>query len=177
MSAVVYGILYLCFVAYPIVFTQIRGWEAGISGLAFLGICVGTTLALAFEPVFRQIINRHKADPETGRAPPEAMMSIVCIAALLTPLGQLWFAWTCVPTSLHWIWPILAGVPFGAGNAMVFIYATNYLAHSYGIYAASALAGNSLVRRYNMFPTNVTPLLFLANRLVPFAAYLAEPSR
>jgi hypothetical protein len=35
---------------------------------------------------------------------------------------------------------------FGAGNGAVFIYAGNYLAHSYGIYAASAMAGNAVVR-------------------------------
>ena len=40
--AIIYGILYLCFVAYPIVFRDIRGWELGISGLAFLGIGIGT---------------------------------------------------------------------------------------------------------------------------------------
>lgn len=143
----VYGILYLCFVAYPIVFSQIRGWTPGISGLAFVGICVGTFLTILLEPLLRRIINCHRPDPETGKPRPEAMISIVCIAAVLCPLGQLWFAWTCVPTSVHWIWPILAGVPFGAGNTMVFIYASNYLAHSYGIYAASALAGNSVARR------------------------------
>jgi hypothetical protein len=41
---VVYGILYLCFVAYPIVFRQERGWSAGIAGLAFLGIGTGNLL-------------------------------------------------------------------------------------------------------------------------------------
>lgn len=41
---------------------------------------------------------------------------------------------------------ILAGVPFGFGNTTIFIYASNYIAGSYGIYAASALAGNSVVR-------------------------------
>jgi hypothetical protein len=58
------------------------------------------------------------------------------------------FSWTSVPITIHWIWPILAGVPFGAGNALVFIYASNYLAGSYGIYAASALAGNSVFRSF-----------------------------
>jgi hypothetical protein len=55
------------------------------------------------------------------------------------------FAWTCTP-NVHWIAPIIAGVPFGAGNTAVFIYASNYLVQSYGIYAASALAGNSVLR-------------------------------
>ena len=32
---------YLCFVAYPIVFTGIRGWSVGITGLAFTGLAVG----------------------------------------------------------------------------------------------------------------------------------------
>lgn len=178
--AIIYGILYLCFVAYPIVFTGGRGWSAGISGLAFSGLAVGKltfgvilsqyeynlelrdliqeyrTLETCFatpklplygnadyeisigcfivigtEPLLRRMINSHKKDPETGKVPPEAMVSVVCIAAVLVPIGELWFAWTCVPP-VHWIWPILAGIPFGAGNTAVFIYASNYLAHSYG---------------------------------------------
>jgi len=103
-------------------------------------------LAIVTEPLARRVINRHKKDPETGKIPPEAQVSIVCFASILCPLGQLWFSWTAVPITIHWIWPILAGVPFGAGNCLVFIYASNYLAGSYGIYSASALAGNSVVR-------------------------------
>lgn len=41
--AVIYGILYLCFVAYPIIFTELRGWSPGISGLGFCGIGLGTS--------------------------------------------------------------------------------------------------------------------------------------
>ena len=40
--AILYAILYLCFVAYPIVFTEIRGWTIGMSGLAFVGIGIGS---------------------------------------------------------------------------------------------------------------------------------------
>ncbi|ODH34732.1 hypothetical protein ACO22_03053 [Paracoccidioides brasiliensis] len=144
--AVVYGILYLCFVAYPIVFRQIRGWAVGESGLAFLGMGVGSLTTVAVEPLLRRMINRHKADPETGKVPPESMVSVVCIAAVLIPAGELWFAWTCAPKEIHWIAPILAGIPFGAGNTAVFIYASNYLTFSYGVYAASAMAGNSVMR-------------------------------
>ncbi|PYH41514.1 MFS transporter [Aspergillus saccharolyticus JOP 1030-1] len=144
--AIVYGILYLCFTAYPIVFRQIRGWSLGLSGLAFLGIGTGCLITIACEPLIRRMINSHQIDPETGKPPPEAMVSIVCISALLIPAGELWFAWTDSPASVHWIVPILAGIPFGAGNTGVFIYATNYLAGSYGVYAASAMAGNSVIR-------------------------------
>ncbi|KKK11966.1 putative MFS multidrug transporter [Aspergillus rambellii] len=144
--AIVYGILYLGFTAYPIVFREIRGWSLGISGLAFLGIGTGCVIMIVCEPLVRRMINSHKPDPETGKPPPEAMVSIVCISALLIPTGELWFAWTCAPATIPWIVPILAGVFFGCGNAGVFIYASNYLAGSYGVYAASAMAGNSVVR-------------------------------
>ncbi|KAJ5710060.1 hypothetical protein N7493_009652 [Penicillium malachiteum] len=144
--AIVYGILYLCFVAYPIVFEDDRGWGLGMSGLSFLGIGLGVLITIACEPLIRRLINRHPIDPETGKPYPEAAVSFICICSILIPIGELWFAWTCVPTSIHWIVPMLAGIPFGAGNTGVFIYASNYLTGSYGMYAASALAGNSVVR-------------------------------
>jgi hypothetical protein len=143
--ALLYAILYLCFVAYPIVFSSLRGWSPGITGLAYCGIGTGSLICIASEPAIRKMINAHKPDPETGKPPPEAMVSIVCIAAVCVPVGEMIFAWTCTP-NVHWIAPILAGIPFGFGNCAVFIYASNYLVHSYGIYAASALAGNSVFR-------------------------------
>jgi multidrug resistance protein len=144
--SVIYGILYLCFVAYPIIFTEDRGWSPGLSGLAFMGIGVGTMIAIALEPLFRRWINGHAPDPETGKVPPEASVGVICIAAVAAPVGQLIFAWTSTPIRIHWIWSILAGIPFGFGNTCIFIYASNYIAGSYGIYAASALAGNSVTR-------------------------------
>lgn len=143
--ALIYGILYLCFVAYPIVFTGLRGWSPGFTGLSFCGIGVGSMIVILAEPLFRRWINSHKPDPQTGRIAPEAMVAPVCLAACLIPIGEIWFAWTGTP-NVHWIVPILGGVPFGAGNALVFIYASAYLVDSYDIYAASALAGNAVLR-------------------------------
>ncbi|KAK6387383.1 hypothetical protein LTS17_000651 [Exophiala oligosperma] len=145
-TATVYGILYLSFVAYPIIFSDIRGWKPGPSGAAFTGVSVGTLLAIISEPLLRRMINSHKSDPSTGHVAPEAMVSVLCIAAILTPVGQIWFAWTCAPASIHWVWPILAGIPFGIGNTWSNIYSSNYMAQCYGIYAASALATNAVAR-------------------------------
>lgn len=144
--SIIYGILYLCFVAYPIIFTQHRGWGPGTTGLSFVGIGVGTLLVIAAEPLCRRMINSHAKDPETGRAVPEATASVICVGAVLTPVGQLVFAWTSLPTTIHWAVPIAFGIPFGAGNTLAFIYASNYLAGAYGVYAASALASNAVMR-------------------------------
>ncbi|KAI1157654.1 major facilitator superfamily transporter [Nemania serpens] len=143
--SIVYGILYLCFVAYPIVFTQHRGWGPGLTGLSFVGIGIGTTIGIVCEPLWRRIIQSHPKDPVTGRVPPEATARVLIIGSLLTPIGQLVFAWTSLPP-IHWAVSIAFGIPFGLGNSLSFIYGSNYLAGAYGIYAASALAGNAVTR-------------------------------
>lgn len=102
-------------------------------------------IVIALEPAIRKMIDSHKVDPETGMVPPEAMVSIICISAICVPVGELIFAWTCTP-NVHWIVPLLAGIPFGIGNTGVFIYSASYLVHSYGIYAVSALAGSAVLR-------------------------------
>lgn len=161
-----------CFVAYPIVFEDQRGWSPGVTGLSFVGIGIGTMVAICLEPVWRKIINSHPRDPETGRVAPEASASVMSIGAILTPIGQLVFSWTCLPSSIHWAIPIAFGIPFGCGvssspprnrsvpwahwrvivltgvqqNTLCFIYGSNYLAGAYGYFAASALAGNAVMR-------------------------------
>ncbi|KAF3904259.1 hypothetical protein AA313_de0202893 [Arthrobotrys entomopaga] len=145
--AVIYAILYMSFVAYPIVFAELRGWQPVYSGLAFIGIVVGTFVGIGLDPVVRWGYNRHKIDPETGKIPPEALIWSVCIAALLSPIGLYIYAWTCDPHIVKpWIWCILAGIPFGTGNSLIFIHGSNYILNSYSIYAASAGAGNTVAR-------------------------------
>jgi DHA1 family multidrug resistance protein-like MFS transporter len=39
--ALIYGILYLFFEAYPISFQEQRGWNQGVGALPFLGIMIG----------------------------------------------------------------------------------------------------------------------------------------
>ncbi|OAA73619.1 Major facilitator superfamily domain, general substrate transporter [Cordyceps fumosorosea ARSEF 2679] len=145
-NALIYGILYLCFVAYPVVFMQHRGWTVGFAGMSYLGIGVGIVLAIAAEPLARRIIHARPPDPLTGKPPPEAAALLMVAGALLTPIGQLGFAWTCLPARIHWVIPLMFGVPFGFGNTLSFIYSSNYLAGAYGIYAASALASNAVIR-------------------------------
>ncbi|KAG6028457.1 hypothetical protein E4U41_000665 [Claviceps citrina] len=144
--SVAYGILYLCFIAFPVVFSQHRGWGPSISGLAFVGIGIGILAGIAAEPLLRRIIHAQAKDPDTGKPYPEAQAPVMAIGAISTAVGQLGFAWTCLPASIHWAVPIAFGVPFGCGNTIGFIYGSNYIAGAYGIYAASALAGNAVIR-------------------------------
>jgi multidrug resistance protein len=91
--ALVYGVLYLCFVSYPIVFSELRGWSPGLTGLSYMGIGIGGMCTILSEPLLRKMINAHPKDPETGKPYPEAMVSVVCLAAVSIPVGEMIFAW------------------------------------------------------------------------------------
>lgn len=65
--------------------------------------------------------------------------------AFLPPISLFWFAWTG-KASIHWIVPILSGIPFGLGLTSVFIGLVTYIAEAYYEYSASAIAANTLMR-------------------------------
>ncbi|KAL2823232.1 MFS general substrate transporter [Aspergillus cavernicola] len=146
--AIIYGILYMLFAAYPIVFQQTRGWSEGTGGLAFLGILIGICLAVlsTFPLYFRYKKKALKAlSLGHGRLAPEERLPDSFLGAIALPIGLFWFAWTNSPT-IHWLAPIASGIPFGFGMVMVFIPIFNYLIDAYTIFAASVIAANSLLR-------------------------------
>jgi MFS family permease len=142
--AIIYGTLYMLFGAFPIVYELHRGWNQGVSGLAFLGVMVGMLCAIAYSiPENTRYIKL--LDKLGGYAPPEARLPPCMLASLALPIGLFWFAWTNSP-SVHWLASIAAGVPFGFGMVLVFLSVFNYLIDAYTIFAASVLAANSLLR-------------------------------
>lgn len=121
-----------------------RGWSEGVGGLAFLGVAVGMIAAILFSKVTTKWYMKVVAD-NGGIAPPEARMPGAMIGAISIPIGMFWFAWTNYP-SIHWISPVMAGAPFGFGLTLVFLAITSYLIDAYTIFAASALAANTVLR-------------------------------
>ncbi|TDZ15838.1 Citrinin biosynthesis cluster MFS transporter mrr1 [Colletotrichum orbiculare MAFF 240422] len=144
--SVIYAIVQLAYVAFPIIYQNERGWSTSVSGLAFLGVFVGIALVLATEPLLRKLVLRQARDPDTGRPEPEAVVLLICVGAVLEPLGQLTFALTSLPVEVPFYWSVLSGVPFGYGFGLVFIYGTGYISNVFGMYATSASAGNLVFR-------------------------------
>ena len=124
-------------------FTELRGWSVGISGLAFLGIGIGDDdydlRCKTHTNDDRSAQARSSNWRSTTRGDDERCLYSSSAHSNWESCGLLGPAY---PTSIHWAVSIAAGIPFGCGNGAVFIYASNYLVHSYGIYAASAMAGN-----------------------------------
>lgn len=144
----VYGTLYLYFAAYPLVFQADRpkgyGMGAGIGDLPFLGIgagmVVGTCIAFITD---RQYIRRMDSSKEA--ISPEARLPPACVGAVCLPISLALFAATSDP-SIHWIAPTLACIPFGIGLVLIFVSVISYLIDTYGIYCASALGANAVLR-------------------------------
>ena len=145
--AIIYGVLYMLFGAFPIVYTEKRRWSSGKTGLAFLGIAAGFAIAVIY-CVWDNRRYARVADDHTkaGRPiPPEARLPPAIVGACALPIGLFWFAWTNYP-HMHYLVSIAAGVPFGFGMMLVFLSSMNYLIDTYLMYAASALAANSVLR-------------------------------
>ncbi|KAH7329148.1 major facilitator superfamily transporter [Stachybotrys elegans] len=142
--AIIYGTLFMCFAAFPIVFQQGRGWSPGIGGLAFTGIAVGMFLAVLGALWDNKRYTRI-ASKSGGVAAPEVRLPPAIVGSILLPIGEFWFAWTNGP-EIHWVVSIIGAGFFSSGITLVFLSLSNYLIDSYVIYAASVLAASAVLR-------------------------------
>lgn len=69
-SALLLGILYLLFEAFPIVFQDQHGFTQGQTGLSFIGLAVGQCIGLLTIPFWSRLYQK-AADKNGGQAPPE----------------------------------------------------------------------------------------------------------
>ncbi|KAH7235987.1 major facilitator superfamily domain-containing protein [Fusarium tricinctum] len=119
LSAIVLGILYLFFGAFPLVFRNIYGFNLWQTGCSFLGILVGMLAAAGLDPVWHRNRNNlvRKLSEETGiegSSQPEFRLPPAIVGGLLVPVGIFMFGWSCYPW-VHWIVPIIGSAIFGAG--------------------------------------------------------------
>ena len=135
----------MSFASYTIIFHVSRGWSVGVTGLAFLGLAVGTIFGNAgFVFENRRYVRKLKANGGVP-LPPEERIPAAIIGAFFIPVGLLVFAFTS-PPHIHWIYSLIGGALFGAGQLLVFLPLQNYLIDSYQMYAASSLAANAVLR-------------------------------
>lgn len=73
-------------------------------------------------------------------------LPLACLGGPLLVIAIFWLGWTGNTNEIHWIVPMLSGIPFGAGNTLIFLALLNYLADAYTIYSASAMAAASCCR-------------------------------
>jgi len=142
--SVVYALLYMLFTIYPIVFQQKRGWNSGVGELPLIGTAIGAVIGGAI--VFANSKRDVKKAVAGHKAVPEDRLIIAMIGGVLFPVTMFWFAWTGQYNSIHWIVPTIAGVFLATSILLIFVAYLNYLTDTYLMFAASALAANTVAR-------------------------------
>ncbi|CAG8957558.1 hypothetical protein HYFRA_00010424 [Hymenoscyphus fraxineus] len=142
--ALIYGLLYIWFESFAIVFIEVYGFNLGEEGLSFLGIFIG---ALVVIPPFFLYLHRIQEPQfnENGELKPEKRLPPAFVGAFCIPICLFWFGWTSQP-QIHWIVPIIGSGFFSTGAFLLFNSVLNYLGDAYPDYAASVFAGNDFLR-------------------------------
>ena len=144
--SIAYAIFYLFFQAYPIVYEGIYHMNTGVSGLPFLAILVGAVIALGIFICYDSVLQRAKKSNSPWAFVEEyRRLPLACLGGPLYVISLFWVGWTANP-DIHWIIPMIAGVPFGIGFMLIFMALLNYVTDAYEIYAASGMAATSCCR-------------------------------
>ncbi|KIH90238.1 Major Facilitator Superfamily protein [Sporothrix brasiliensis 5110] len=143
--AVVYGYLYLMFTSVTEVFQSTYGFGTNTVGLVYLGLGVGSMAGMVFFSAMSDRYTRRMAAKEGQGMKPEYRLQMLPLAAVLLPIGFFIYGWTA-EYHKHWIAPILGMVVIGFANLVIFMSLQLYLVDAFTIYAASALAANTVVR-------------------------------
>lgn len=132
--ALIYGLLYVWFESFAIVFIQIYGFNLGEEGLSFLGILIGGFVILPFFFYYLKHYQEPQFD-ENGNIAPEQRLPPAFVGAFCIPITLFWFGWTS-RASVHWIVPIIGSSFFTMGAFLLFNSVLNYLGDAYPEYAA-----------------------------------------
>ncbi|KAL7793007.1 major facilitator superfamily domain-containing protein [Trichoderma ceciliae] len=146
--SVVYTLLYMLFTIYPIVFQEMRGWNAGVGELPLLGTVLGAMfggLIVLFD-TRRQQKKIDSGKIQMHEMTPEDRLPLAILGGITFAVAMFWFAWTANFNSVHWVVPTIAGGFLSTALLLLFVGFLNYLVDAYLMYAASAIAANTIMR-------------------------------
>lgn len=119
--------------------------SAGVGGLTFFGMIIGQMLA-GITVILQQPWYQRKLAANGGIPIPEWRLPSVMAGGVAFCAGIFWFGWSGYRSDIHWAVPAASGILTGFGLMSVFLQALNYLVDAYLMFAASAIAANTLLR-------------------------------
>jgi MFS family permease len=158
--SLIYGIFYMYFEAYPIIYQGIYNMSPGVAGLMFLPIFIGAALSsaifISYDIFLRKAQGQNKAWTQREEA---RRLPLACFGGPLIVLSLFWLGWASREGIPFYV-SMLAGIPFGMGFSILFMALINYLTDAYEIFAASALAATSCCRSLAaaILPFATTPM-------------------
>ncbi|KIY71160.1 MFS general substrate transporter [Cylindrobasidium torrendii FP15055 ss-10] len=152
--AFAWGVTYALLESIPLVFQNLHHFNTGQTGSVFITIFIGC-VAGYFLNGYQEKLYQHNY----ALRGPEARLYGACFAAISLPVGMFIYAWTSF-SFVHWIAPVIGIFVLILSTYIIFVAVFTYLADSYGPYASSALAGQSMCRNLAAmaFPLFTTPM-------------------
>ncbi|EGU84460.1 hypothetical protein FOXB_05015 [Fusarium oxysporum f. sp. conglutinans Fo5176] len=143
--AYLYGLMYLVFASFPMVWEQQYNQEPGRASLNYVSLGIGFVIGLQvsgplIDKVYAILKTRYN---HPGR--PEFRVPLMFPTALVTPAGLVLYG-VSAHLKLHWIVPNVGTAIFSAGLILSFQCAQTYIIDSYERYAASATGAAAFVR-------------------------------
>lgn len=162
--AVIYGYLYLLFTTISDVFENQYGFSQGSVGLSYLGIGIGSLIGLVTLGATSDRILKRLSE-KNGVKKPEYRLPAMIPGSFFVPVALFIYGWTAYYKT-HWIVPIIGTSFLGIGMLISFVRqsciplvefiltfdpqpqmtVSTYLVDAYTIYAASAMAANTVFR-------------------------------
>ncbi|KAF9648485.1 multidrug resistance protein 4 [Thelephora ganbajun] len=142
--ALVCGIYFLMFATFSELFTHTYGFDIGTSGLAYLGLGIGSIIASVFGARSSDKIYAYYRAKNNGVGKPEMRIPVLIIGSLFVPVGLLWYGWSA-DAKIHWIMPIIGTAIYGSGLMTCFLPVTLYLIDAF-TYAASVTSAATVFR-------------------------------
>ncbi|KAJ4339460.1 hypothetical protein N0V87_003158 [Didymella glomerata] len=143
-TAIIYGIFYSFFEAFPIVYIDIYGFNLGEMGLTFLSVTIGVILSIAWYwwYIYARV---NPGIIANGLGAPERRLIPTLFVTFFVPVGLFIFGWTS-REDVHWIVSCIGIVITTIGIFLIIQCIFLYLPLSYPQYAASLFAGNDFAR-------------------------------
>lgn len=116
--AFIFGLTFLPFTTFPSVFEEQYGFSSGITGLAYLGLGIGSIFGVVLFSVLSDKILKKQANG--GEMKPEYRLPLMVYFTPVMPVGFFWYGWSA-QAQVHWIVPILGTMFIGIGALFVIV--------------------------------------------------------
>ena len=116
--AFVFGLTYLLFTTFPIVFEEQYGFSSGLSGLSYLGLGISMIFGvILFSVLSDKMLKKQAGD---GAMKPEYRLPLMVYFTPVIPIGFFWYGWSA-HAQVHWIVPIIGTGFIGIGSLFVIV--------------------------------------------------------
>ncbi|KAL1968655.1 hypothetical protein VTN77DRAFT_1481 [Rasamsonia byssochlamydoides] len=145
--AYMYGLMYLMLASFPTLWSSPNRYaeSIGIGGLNYISLGLGFFMGAQMSSRLIDRIYRRLKAQNNGVGKPEFRTPLLCIGAVLNPIGLFIYGWTA-QYKTHWIGPNVGACIFAAGTIISFQCIQTYLVDSYTRFAASGLAAAVVLR-------------------------------